>query len=809
MKNLFVIFSLLLINLFFAFSTEIDKYKNNTITKNKYNFLQSFSDPYIISYFGTMHDDNIAKIKMDNQGNIILLGYTSGSIQTTNYALQKNNNGSVDLFLVKLTIDGQIIWATMLGGSQIEYPHDLVIDSNNDIWLVGETLSGDFPTTSHTHSKSAYGTGAILVKISSAGQLLYSSIFDGNSYDTFLQLALDKDNNCYAVGRTSSSLLSVSQNAVEITNASSLYSGIFAKVTNNTYQTYFSFIYGQTYQSGNLFLEAIAIDDENNIILGGFTNISNYFTRNSKLYSSYSGGAFDLFIKKYDPNMNLLFDEIYGGNAIDRVSSIATKDNQIFILGFTNSSDLVVKNSLNLGAKNKEDGYLFCLNSDGSLNWSTYLSGNNTEGKTTHNYDTDRFHSEICINNDLIGVNFWSNSSDMLVSNDAFQKTISNSNNPESYTMLLTIDGQLKYSTYFGGSGSDHSSAICFNDSLLAISGQSNSNNLPTTSNALHKNLIGKYDGFFAVFGINDQPDIDDKSPEITSSVIDDCNIEHTILLNDTGFDNSGIKSVSIIQENNCKVTYSINSTECKIIVKLLNTDNIGYYKIIITDNSNNATEISNYIGPGKNGILDVQPNDIIEFTPILFSLSSNSFITIYNTSAHDITLDKLTLLQNIHFSIPQSQFPLLIKAMDSAQVEIVFKSNFPLYEDIYYDTLVIADVCGNHIIPLHSKLLHSIYSSDSKCEVELQFNTDLNAKDEPIVKSIFIDGNNLQIELKEFYEDIIIEISDIEGKSLFKIVETKRTNHIIVPINQMSNQLYLLKITNDNNNEVYKIIIK
>jgi hypothetical protein len=92
---------------------------------------------------------------------------------------------------------------------------------------------------------------------------------------------------------------------------------------------------------------------------------------------------------------------------------------------------------------------------------------------------------------------------------------------------------------------------------------------------------------------------------------------------------------------------------------------------------------------------------------------------------------------------------------------------------------------------------------------VELQFNTDLNAKDEPIVKSIFIDGNNLQIELKEFYEDIIIEISDIEGKSLFKIVETKRTNHIIVPINQMSNQLYLLKIANDNNNEVYKIIIK
>ena len=774
-------------------------------TKNEKNKLQA-NQLIVSSLIGGNGDDHSSTLKIDSKGNIIIAGSTTSTF-LDNMLPPFSESGMSDLFVAKFNKNYQIQWVAKIGGNSNEYFFNLEIDKDDKIWFCGQSNSYNYFTTTNCFQSNNNGNAdGIITSFTTDGNVHYSTYFGGGNYDALVDLTIDSLNNIWATGRTTSPNMFCTNNALD-KSLDELYESPLIKFDNSGNIIYSSFFGGSS--QGKLTLaDCIETDTKGNIIISGYSNSSNIPITNGA-YQPYLSGSYDSFITKINSTNYLIEWSTYlGGTASDYASSVAIdKSDNIYVLTFTKSLNLPVINSSIQNQNNGNvDAYISKFSRDCKLLNSAYFGGSSDEGS---DYDALIYiYSHIAISPDnRIFLLFKTISNDIQTKNSEYSDVYIGG--IDAFVAILNPNFTLEQSFYFGGSGNDNVGDLAIiNDSTYIISGNTISNNFPLINTYKTYRDYSAYDGFFAVFGISDKPDIDDKAPEITSSVIDDCNIEHTILLTDTGFDNSGIKSVEILEENNCKVSYTVNSTECKIIVKLLNTDNIGYYKIKVTDNSNNSTEIDDNIGPRDDGILDVQPNDLIEIKPIQFSLSSNQFITIYNISAQDVTLDKLTLLQNLHFSIPQSQFPLLIRAMDSAQIEIVFMPNFPLYEDIYYDTLVIEDVCGNHIIPLHSDLLHSIYSSDSKCEVELQFNTDLVA-DKPLIKSILSDGNNLQIELNEFNEDILIEISDIEGKTLFKQVETKRINNIIVPINQMSNQLYLLKIADGNNYEIYKILIK
>src|SRR5690606_19098442 len=58
------------------------------------------------------------------------------------------NGGSTDVGLSKWSPDGAtLIWSTYLGGSESEAPHSLVVNSNNELFVLGSTGSNDFPIT--------------------------------------------------------------------------------------------------------------------------------------------------------------------------------------------------------------------------------------------------------------------------------------------------------------------------------------------------------------------------------------------------------------------------------------------------------------------------------------------------------------------------------------------------------------------------------------------------------------------------------------------------------------------------------------
>ena len=128
-----------------------------------------------------------------------------------------------DGFLVKLNPAGSAFTdATYLGGSRDERAGSVAVDGDGNAWVVGHTLSTNFPVTSDATQKT-FGGDAIdlantgdgfITKINAAGsQALYSTFVGGSANEYLSAVALTRDGGVLFGGRTASRNLAVTANA--------------------------------------------------------------------------------------------------------------------------------------------------------------------------------------------------------------------------------------------------------------------------------------------------------------------------------------------------------------------------------------------------------------------------------------------------------------------------------------------------------------------------------------------------------------------------------------------------------------------
>jgi len=171
------------------------------------------------TYLGgfNLDEDVFYNVDTDSNGNIYVTGCTdSPNLVTTSNAIQKSLKGSVDGFVMKINSQGELIYSTYLGGSQDDIPISLTLDPMGNIYIVGATNSTDFPITPNAIQRSLRGEyDAFIVKLSSTGELLFSTYLGGSGTDGAFQLMLDSYGNIYVVGDTYSFDFPVTPNAVQ------------------------------------------------------------------------------------------------------------------------------------------------------------------------------------------------------------------------------------------------------------------------------------------------------------------------------------------------------------------------------------------------------------------------------------------------------------------------------------------------------------------------------------------------------------------------------------------------------------------
>lgn len=175
------------------------------------------------TYFGGSDTDYGQGIAADAQGCALVTGLArSTNLMVTN-ALWAANAGGFDAFVAKLNPEGtSLAYATYLGGVGDDYSLRVAVDSHGNPVIAGQSYSHNFPTTNAWQATNAGIDDVFVAKVSATGsQLLFATYLGGTLGDAAWGLALDRDDNIFLTGQTSSpGFPGVTTNSIGSTNRS-------------------------------------------------------------------------------------------------------------------------------------------------------------------------------------------------------------------------------------------------------------------------------------------------------------------------------------------------------------------------------------------------------------------------------------------------------------------------------------------------------------------------------------------------------------------------------------------------------------
>ena len=355
-----------------------------------------------------------------------------------------------------LIIDPQLVWGTLYGGFNHEGFVTSEIDSNNNLFAAGYTYENGFPIlNSGTYFQTAIigNWNACIVKFDVLGSLLWATYYGGTGQEIINSIAIDNNNNVFAVGRVQSLDFPLQNSGTYfqplITGA---YEEAFILKFDNSGNRLWA-----TYYGGSSLDEAtsIAIDDFNNIFIVGYTYSSDFPLQNSGTFfqpinNHTMGPREDGFIIKFDNSGNRLWATYYGGIEMDKISAVAIdSNNNIYLGGQTISNDFPLQTKggyyQSIMISIWQEAFIVEFDNLGNRIWSTYYGGS----------DYDIIQSVAVDDNDNVFFEGYTNSIYLpTYNNGTFYQPV-NAGDDDIFILKFDKFGNCIWATYFGGSGTE------------------------------------------------------------------------------------------------------------------------------------------------------------------------------------------------------------------------------------------------------------------------------------------------------------------------------------------------------------------
>ena len=177
------------------------------------------------TYLGGTHTDlghSIVRYSAD----LFVAGYTkSADFPHTLTAFDSSHNGGWDAFVIRFSPIGNFPpqYATFLGGSGDDgnewslSKSAMAVDETGRVYVTGDTVSSDFPTTTGAFDTSHNGQAdAFVVKLNPGGtQLEYSTFLGGSADDHGWDIAINAIGNAFVTGYTNSPDFPISTGAID------------------------------------------------------------------------------------------------------------------------------------------------------------------------------------------------------------------------------------------------------------------------------------------------------------------------------------------------------------------------------------------------------------------------------------------------------------------------------------------------------------------------------------------------------------------------------------------------------------------
>jgi gliding motility-associated-like protein len=443
-------------------------------------------DPTLVfaSYTGSTADNWGLTATDDNAGNFygagIVFEYGNagdaasgvGTYPTAGPFQSTFQGGDQDIAVTKWNATGtQLLYSTYLGGSGDEWPHSLIVDANNELYILGSSTSSNYPTGSAAYDRSYNGNLDIIVtKMSAAGNALVASTFvggsgsDGQNIDSLLnynygdevrgEIYIDSLSNVYVASSTASTNFPVTSSAFQRSYGGGNLDGCVFKMDRDlSTMLWCSYLGGSQADAAY----SVKLDHQKSLIITGPTQSTNFTTTSGSLHSTYRGGDCDGYVCKISNDGTSLQASTFLGTG-DHDQCFFTEideQNRIYVIGQSLGSYPV----RNAGYSNSGGNqFIQVLSDDLSTDIRSTVFGS---GGGQVNISPTAFLVDNCYNVYVAGwggnVNQFHNpntgfTSGLPVTAGAYKTTTDGS---DMYFIVFKRDlSALLYGTYYGGNAS-------------------------------------------------------------------------------------------------------------------------------------------------------------------------------------------------------------------------------------------------------------------------------------------------------------------------------------------------------------------
>jgi len=303
--------------------------------------------------YGGSNSDFFHSIIEDSEGNYVAVGFTSSN----DHDITDGNNGFSDALIVKFDTEGNVIWDKTISGSNWDYFHSIIEDSEGNYVAVGYTDSDDYDITDGNNGFR----DALIVKFDTEGNVIWDKTIGGSDWDYFSSIIEDNEGNYVAVGFTGS-------NDYDITDGNNGYAdALIVKIDTEGNVIWDKTIGG----SKSEHFDSIIEDSEGNYVAVGFTASNDYEITDG------NNGFSDALIVKFDTEGNVIWDKTIGGSDTDSFSSIIEDNEGNYVaVGYTSSNNL----DINDGNNGSSDALIVKIDTEGNVIWDKTIGGSSYDG---------------------------------------------------------------------------------------------------------------------------------------------------------------------------------------------------------------------------------------------------------------------------------------------------------------------------------------------------------------------------------------------------------------------------------------------
>jgi subtilisin family serine protease/subtilisin-like proprotein convertase family protein len=161
-------------------------------------------------YLGGSDYDYARGIAVDGNGQVLVTGYT----RSTDLPSATNiHRGGTDGFVTRISGVGELQWTTYLGGSGTDYGNRIATSGVGDVFVTGESTSLDFEWATNA---TRGGRDATLSKLDGdSGRVAWMMYLGGSQLDFGHGIATDSQNRVYVSGQTFSADFTAVSNSLQ------------------------------------------------------------------------------------------------------------------------------------------------------------------------------------------------------------------------------------------------------------------------------------------------------------------------------------------------------------------------------------------------------------------------------------------------------------------------------------------------------------------------------------------------------------------------------------------------------------------